>query len=235
MNKQLEQEIKKQTQDSLGNEICGFIVFNLKSNKLEVIKCKNTIPKSNRFSLSAEDYLNAESIGQIIYAYHSHNSENGFSERDRVISEAHQIPFLLYSTVTDKFSEYFPVGYSNPYVGRKFQIKTSDCYTLFRDFYKKELEIDLPDFNRDEMWLTNPTDLFEVEMPKNGFIQVASPQKHDALLIKKFKNKPSSHVAIYLDNDLILHQTSNSYSRIDDYSDYYKERTTFIYRHESFL
>ena len=66
-----------------------------------------------------------------------------------------------------------------------------------------------------------------------GFKRVDDLKTFDCVFFKMKKTGPSSHVGIYLGNDLILHQTGgvNGYSRIEGY-DRWKKFTNYVIRHK---
>ena len=102
-----------------------------------------------------------------------------------------------------------------------------------RDFYKNELDIEINDYERDESWLENPRDTLDKYYEKEGFKKVEDLKPFDCVFFKMRKVGPSSHVGIYLGNDLLLHQTGgvNGYSRIEDYTRWQKF-TNYVIRHK---
>ena len=101
-------KIKKYSEDSPEEEICGFIVKN--KTKIEIKKCKNiSIDKKNNFEIPTEEYIQALKSYKIVSIYHSHpNTGEEFSEQDLAISEELIIPILVYSNKTKKFNFFKP-------------------------------------------------------------------------------------------------------------------------------
>lgn len=94
-----------------------------------------------------------------------------------------------------------PCGYEAPLVGRPFSHGHLDCIQLVNDYYKRELGIILPNFERhDGWWDDGRSDLYTEGFPKAGFVRVdGEPRKHDVLLMQiRSKNRVPNHAAIYL-------------------------------------
>ena len=100
-----------------------------------------------------------------------------------------------------------------------------------RDFYKAELNINLNNYKRDQDWKTYLSELFDKHFKTEGFEEVSQLQKYDCILFKSRKNGPSSHIAVYLGDGLMLHQPQKSFSRIEEYSERHKKLTKKIIRH----
>ena len=182
-----------------------------------------------------------------------------FSEFDKIQSEAHELPSILYNVKEDKFFEYEPTGYKSPYVGRMFQIGSQDCFTLLRDYYKNELGISFDNFKRDELWSNNLTGFLkekarEVKLsPRSTFIgnlnillkkehlvevtqgqpNVEDMMNYDIILFKYYNLDKPSHCGVYIDGNKILHHPARNYSRIQNYSELLRKQTYSILRHES--
>lgn len=147
LNENLKQEIRQHALSKKEEEVCGFICFNFLSHIKEIYRCNNSIlNKTNSFSISPLDYVRASRSGEILAVYHSHINNNiEFSLSDRINANNHEIPFILYNINQDIFNEYIPNNYDNPYVGREFEYGKSDCFNLVKEYYKKELNINIVD------------------------------------------------------------------------------------------
>lgn len=221
--------IKLHAKNEAPEECCGFIL-----NDSTACKANNSSQnKSQRFSISAEDYLQAARLGKITAIYHSHPStEATFSEYDKFNSINHNLIYVLYSLKDNSFSQFDPsLSSFNEYVGRNFDIGKTDCFGLMRDFYKAELNINLNNYKRDQDWKTYLSELFDKRFKTEGFEEVSQLQKYDCILFKSKKNGPSSHIAVYLGDGLMLHQPQKSFSRIEEYSERHKKLTNKIIRH----
>jgi len=141
-------------------EACGLIC--VVKGKERYFPCRNTAESaSEHFILSPEDYAHAEDQGDVVAVVHSHPDMAAQpSEADRVACEASGLPWLIVSVCRDvdappiagEIHQLRPCGYLAPLVGRSFHHGVLDCYTLVRDFYARELGIELPDFDRPDGW-----------------------------------------------------------------------------------
>ena len=226
------------------NEVCGLISFNSTKFEPEVYKCKNKhLNKQIRFTIDPSDYLKVSLTGKILGYYHSHYKSNNFSDFDKLNAFQHKLLAYLYVVNEDKFYEYKPENIKFPYYGRSFEYVKSDCFTLIRDYYKNELNIELTNFHRNIDWRKNNPSLIFENIEKENFILICEGknpsldllQKNDIILLKDLKDKFPSHLGIYLENQLFLHQPVYQYSRIENYSYIYKRITFFIIRLDSLI
>ena len=258
----IESEIKKHANSDPENECCGFVVFSSRDKVNVVFPCENRSGHKDRhFSISPRDYLKASNLGSIIAVYHSHTSKNidGFSEFDKIQSEAHELPCILYNTAGDKFLTYEPNDYKFPYIGRAFQIGNQDCFTLLTDYYNNELSINFDSFKRGELWSNDLTNFSKQKMkevglsPRSTFLEnlnvlvekeslieikrgrpdMKKIINHDIILFKYYDLDKPSHCGIYIGGNKVLHQPARAYSRVQDYSDSLQRKTYCVLRHES--
>lgn len=239
LNENIKEAIKQEALSSPLEEVCGFIYFNLSLSCKCLHRCTNsTLSKGDFFSISPLDYVRASEKGEILAVYHSHINENiEFSLSDRINANNHDMPFILYNIKKDIFNEYLPNDYVNPYVGREFTYGKSDCFSLIKDYYAKELSIEIIDnfTNRTEKWFEENSNAFfdgwKRDNPK--FYLVTEPQKHDLLLFNYFRMiKAPHHLGIYLGDNIFLHHPRNKYSIIERYSDNFIKRTMHILRYD---
>ena len=226
------------------NEVCGLISFNSTKFEPEVYKCKNKhLNKQIRFTIDPSDYLKVSLTGKILGYYHSHYKGGKFSEFDKLNAFQHKLLAYLYAVDEDNFYEYKPENINYPYFGRQFEYVKSDCFTLIRDYYKNELNIEITNFNRNIDWKRNNPSLIYENIGKENFILIhegKNPpldllQKNDIILLKDLKDKFPSHLGIYLEDQLFLHQPVYQYSRIENYSNVYKRITFGIIRHNDLI
>ena len=249
MKDHIKKHIRDHAAEESPHECCGILYQNKDSLKLEALRCKNIAEnKRMMFAVDPKDYLKASRLGEIVSFYHSHVNSSNFSDYDKIQSELHEIKFIMYSLKDQKFHEYEPKGCESFYVGRDFCLGKNDCYTLGRDYYKRELNIEfrphkMPTVDHDYM-ATNPNwylEHYEALGPEKGFSMVLDGpvtdisvlKKHDAILMKCFGKRNPSHGGIYVGNNLILHHQISCYSRIEEYGTELKKRTTHVFRHES--
>jgi len=228
----LTERVKKEIQinSSDHEESCGLVLF---KKEYFTYPCRNISEKPRDFfSISPFDYIRAETQGEIIACYHTHLDNTNFSDLDKQNTHLYDIPFVLYVKPTGQFLTFYPENYENPYIGRTYAIGKSDCYSLFKEFYQKELNIYLPEFSRSKEWETETPRLFEENYPKYGFkeIEPAEIERGDGILFKYKESSPACHIGIYLGDETFLHHPPDRFSLIETYSNAYKRRTTRIIR-----
>lgn len=222
----LTQEIKKQIKEislKTNNEACGFLLNN------KIYPCKNQSPEPEKhFKISSFDYLTASYLGKIHAIYHSHTKNPDFSEFDKINLFNLKMRGILYCKETDSFKIFLPESYNNKYVGRKFEIGVSDCLSLISDYYKNELNIELPKISRTEEWYKKTPNIINESIPQNlKKITFKESKKNDILIFDTLKKGEPCHLGIYLDNDIILHQSRNKLSTIELLTDAMKDKISY--------
>ena len=239
MKEEIKKQIKAHALEDPSIECCGLLIFNKKTKQLETLKSPNlSANKANLFSISPASYLKASLLGEIIATYHSHVEGDQFSEYDKQNSELNKIKYILYSIDLDSFQEYVPKGYVNQYYGREFYLGKQDCLSLLIEYYKKELNVDIKNYYRDDSWLIKNPDCYARHYQEEGFetiqkgplANLSMLQKHDVILMKLLGKANPTHSAIYVGDGVILHHQLNCYSRIEPYSQTFMDRTTHVLR-----
>lgn len=217
------QIIKKLAQKT-NNEICGFVTAN------NVYPCVNKSDNpQNHFLISPVDYLKVNNKEKIQFVYHSHPKNPEFSEFDKISLYNLKLRGLVYCKETDSFNYFLPESYNNKYIGRKFEIGISDCLTLITDYYKNELNIILPQINRNENWYEKNPNLVNENIPSFlDKIVLKNAQKHDIILFDMFNNNNPNHFGIYLGDELILHHPRHKLSTIEILTEKHKEKIPYV-------
>jgi len=228
----IKKKIKEHAKQEHPRECCGLIVD--KDGELICVKSQNASFEKNMFRVNPRDYLAASNLGEIVAVYHSHvNGKESFSEFDKFNSINHDLTYVVFNTQTNSLAQFSPRHSEfHKYIGREFEIKNKDCWSLVRDFYKTELSISLINPHRDKNWRSYLGALFDKQIWAEGFYEVNDIKKYDCLLFNKGGSKPSSHIAICLGEDLILHQPSRGYSRIESLTDRHEKLINKIIRHK---
>lgn len=214
-------------------ECCGVVV--VKRGKFKYIACRNISRNGHdTFILHPEDHANAEDQGEIVRIVHSHPYASPEpSEADLVGCSAGTVPWLIMNHPLGHYVEIEPNGYRAPLIGRTFVHGVIDCYTLAVDYYKQELDIELPHFERNENWWNTGENLYVDNFEKAGFIRVSdAPRKHDAFLMQ-IRSPVPNHAAVYLGDELILHHMHSRLSTRDNYGGYWQKATVIHLRHRS--
>ncbi len=234
MNITIKNLIRYHAMEDEENEICG-IVYRAK-DKLFIHKCQNiAIDKTEEFEIDSEEFISCYNKGEIVYIYHSQHS-NAFSEEDIIRANELIIPLILFNPKTDYFSVYYPPDYKPDYIGREFIWGFNDCYTLIREYYRREYLIPLSDYDADEGYELTGQDKIVNNFEKEGFskIDIKNIEKGDLIAFKIHKDYPT-HLAIYMGNNMILHQLFNCQSRIENLSENWVKRILFGLRHKNNL
>lgn len=228
-------------------------------NKQKYVACENVADHDQDFRISAEQYAQIEDQYQILAVVHSHIDKLATpSEADRVSCEATSLPWHIVAVGKDadenvphviEWQELKPAGYEAPLVGRSFHHGVLDCYTLIRDFYKRELNIEIPDFERPDNWWDKPElgELYLDNFESAGFIKVDDLKYGDVILMQ-YRSDRTNHGGIYLgDKELktqpglhlvpnaLLHHAMPRLSERVLYAGYWADVTRMIVRHKDLL
>lgn len=241
-NQKIKNKIKELCLKNQNQESCGLVLFNEKTFKFDVFPCKNKAQdKNNNFIISPQDYLRCASLGKITACYHSHNDDNiDFSEIDKQNSNKYNIFYILYNTKFDIFKFYQPNSEKNNYIGRPFLLGKLDCFTLAQEYFLKEENINIyvPSDHQYPKALTDIKGLYEDHFESQGFIRLDKNielKKSDAIMMifSNISETYPTHVAMYIGDNLILHQPYNAFSCVNLYSSAWKKHTSYILRHRS--
>ena len=250
LTKALKQAIIEHSKAVYPLEACGVIV-----NK-EYIPCKNLSTVLDQFYIDPKDIVKAEAKGVIDAYVHSHPDNNSSpSEPDLVQMNKQSKPWIICGYIPNELEEvtlYKPEGYTSNLLGRNYYHGLQDCYTLIKDYYHRELNIKLNDYERlDNWWLEeNTKSLYLENFEKEGFVEVQdSIRKHDIILFKIGKTFHINHAGIFLEdgnltseeapkvigNSLFIHHAYNRLSTREVYGEAWGKRTVKIIRHNTLL
>lgn len=167
---------------------------------------------------------------------HPHASANP-SMADRVMCERSQLPWIVVGWPSGAMVELAPGGYSAPLEGREFHFGVLDCYTLVQDWYRHELGVELPDFEREDGFWTRGEHLYRDGLAAAGFevMATAEPQPGDGLLMRVMSPEVDNHAAVYLGDGYMLHHLYGQPSRRERWDWPWQRRTTAVVRHRSML
>jgi proteasome lid subunit RPN8/RPN11 len=227
-------EIRAHAAREYPRESCGLVI--VRKGRRRYITCRNIADKNEHFVMHPEDQAAAEDQGEIVMVVHSHpNVAPRPSHADLVGCEQTGVPWLIVNWPTGVMYEFAPSGYVAPLIGRQFAHGILDCYSLIKDYFRLELQIELPDFERADEWWLRGQNLYLEGFEKAGFIRVDGlPQKHDGLLMQVSSPVPN-HAAVYLGENRILHHQMNRLSSKDIFGGWYQKVTTHVLRHRSLV
>lgn len=224
-------------------ECCGLIV------NREYLPCRNIASNKEQFEIHHEDLARAEDMGEIMAYVHSHpDGSCHASQADLVQLEHHGEPWVICAYPDIDFAVYKPSGYQAPLVGRDYFHGLQDCYTIVRDFYSRELDIIIPDFERTDRWWEdkNAKSLYLDGYKDAGFYEVDKPQYGDVLICRVGRTEHPNHAVIWLGDNaelksekteacigsaLILHHPHGRKSTREIYGQQWLEQTVKVVRH----
>lgn len=218
---------------SPSREICGLIV--LKKRKKSYLPCRNIAESANEFEIHPEDLANAEDNSEIIAIVHSHPKTNAHpTQADLVGIELTNLPWVIVNPHTEQFTVTEPSGYVQPYIGREFVHGINDCYSIWMDFYKRELNIEMFNYSRQHNWWLKGDDLYTQNYIDAGMVEVSvNDLQYGDILLMKVASPVLNHCAVYLGDNIILHHVMGRLSCKDVFGGYWKKITEKCLRHKS--
>jgi proteasome lid subunit RPN8/RPN11 len=222
-------------------ECCGLVA--VIRGKEHYLPCRNIAETPlEHFVLDPEDYARAEDLGAILMVVHSHvNAPATPSMADRSSCEASGLPWLIVEVSRDPETKMLlignsvtiePSGYEAPLVGRTYSPGVHDCYALVTDYFQRELLIDLPKFERRDMWWEKGYSLLMDHYEEAGFVRFAGKPRKNDVVVMQIRSKVPNHTGVYLGDGIMLHHAYNRLSSRDVYGGYWQETTTMFVRHK---
>ena len=213
----IKEQIRNYAKSNIPNEICGLLTYSGDSTFFH--PCRNVAEdKKEHFQLDSYDYLRISQDNKIVGLCHSQKSCIP-SSLDVVNKIGHNIYSIIYSTDIDEFIEVTEehLKYRN-YLGREFIINNKDCFSLVRDFYKTELNIDINNYSRNDNWYKENPNIIKENYKKEGFIKVDKDKLEENDII----NFKDGHFGIYLKGNLFLHHRRGCLSNIEQLNNTWK-------------
>ena len=199
-------------------------------------KCNNLaeIPEEH-FILDPDNYEKCEKQGQIIALIHSHpRTSHNPSPADVAACQKSGLHWFIVNPKTELWGSCKPSGLELPYVGRSFFHGVVDCYTLIRDFYQKEFQIQLNDYFRKDKWWEKGENMYLDIFKNEGFFEISLKEiQYGCVVLMTLESNVPNHAAIYLGDNVILHHVQGRLSSRDIYNEYYISNTTKILKHEN--
>lgn len=237
LQKDLTEKILDHAKKEFPRECCGLVA--VVKGRQRYFPCKNIAETPDEhFVLDSSDYVNAESKGEIVAVVHSHPKTNHApSSADRVACERSGLPWFVVNPQTKKWGYCQPEGFELPYVGREFSHGIVDCYTLWKDFYKKEFGIEMSEYDRRDDWWHKGQNLYVDNFEKEGMREVEGELQYGDIILMNLDSPVPNHCAVYIGDHQIFHHVQGRLSSKDVYgessSGYYVKATAKILRHKS--
>lgn len=258
LNDNLKSQICQHAKAEYPKECCGLIVQNMFDGELDYIQLPNIAHDPyNHFEIDPQDYLRLSELGEITAIVHSHpNGTVELSEFDKIQMGLHDMDWVICGIGKDLLNNdfYFDVqshkaiSHNAPLLGREYVHGWQDCYTLVKDYFKRELNIELPNFERVEDWWEdeNAEPLYQNNFAKAGFVVVDDLQTHDVILCRVGRTFHINHALIFLGDyqlksesttptvggSLIIHHPHSALSRREIFGDSWQKRMALVVRHK---
>lgn len=128
-------------------------------------------------------------------------------------------------------------------IGKPFSMGHNDCYSMLRNMYKDNLDIELTNYARpNDWWLEEGQNLYVDRYKQEGFFLLEEPdladlQPLDVMLIaipdpRNLSKTVTNHCAIYLGEGTVIHHRLGTLSSIAPYRGVLRNLTTHIIRHK---
>ncbi|ARH11769.1 peptidase P60 [Vibrio phage VaK] len=229
------------------NECCGLLIDDGK--KPFYMPCRNTAEKPDfDFSIHPADLATCESLGEIIGICHSHpdsTSRPSLTDQAKAYSLSTEYPkadWYIFSWPEGDLHKFSPQTESPPLIGRQFVHGIWDCYTMVRDYYKQELGIEIPDYQRADCWWEGEQELYLDNFESAGFTQVCGSAPEDLkkfdfkigdVVLMQIRSKRVNHAAVYLGDGYMIHHLYGRLSTKEVLGGYWLRSTRAIVRYNT--
>ena len=228
-------------------ESCGLLV------NREYIECQNIAASDSEFKIDPRDVVRAEKLGKIEAIVHSHpDGSTKPSTFDRLQMQHHNVPWVIVAYPEIDIKVHAAKKYKAPLINREYIHGVLDCFSIVRDYYRRELDINIDNFEREDLWWESAggPDLYIDNFASQGFVQVQDLQRHDVILCRVQPTEHVNHALIYLGDNgdltsettetalndhLVLHHPYMRRSRREIYGKVWQERKAIIVRHKSLM
>ena len=234
LSERLKTEIMAHAKAEDPRECCGLIV--VVKGRRRYFPCRNiAATPDEHFILDPADYAAAEDQGEIMAVVHSHpTTQPTPSPADRLSCNATGLPWIIVNPKIEAWGGCEPEHFELPYVGREFVFGVVDCYSLVRDWYAREWNLELADFSRRDQFWERGENLYVDNYASQGFRRIDFTElAYGDLLLMQLGSTLPNHAAIYLGDQQILHHIQGRLSSRDVLGGYYVKNTAMVLRHES--
>lgn len=120
--------------------------------------------------------------------------------------------------------------------GLEFNMDNRNCYTLLRDFYKLNYEIELSDYACPTDWWENGLNIYRDLAHQEGFKIVDDPPymwRPGDVIMMALGASVVNHVGIIVPGGKMLHHLRGTRSCVTPYGSMFRNNTMGVYRHPS--
>lgn len=121
-------------------------------------------------------------------------------------------------------------------LGIPFVYGKDDCFSLFRDFYKTNFEIEIPNYARPIDFWKFELDLYADKALKHGFTLLnCHPSEYQPgdVILMAIKSPLGNHVGIIVEKGAIIHHLWGRLSEKTQYLGYLRNSTIGVFRHKA--
>ena len=229
----VQKEALEHAKSEFPKESCGLVT--VVKGRRRYFACKNISENPDEyFVLDPEQYVEIQDKGEIISIIHSHPKTNhNPSSADLVACEKTGLPWYVVNPKTELWGYCEPSGFELPYVGRAFSYGIVDCYSLIRDFYKREFEIELSDYDRKDRWWERGVSMYLDHFADEGFKEIPLEEiEYGCVILMNLEANVPNHGGIYIGDSMVLHHVQDRLSSRDLYGGYYQKNTANVLKHE---
>ncbi len=120
-------------------------------------------------------------------------------------------------------------------LGHPHKMGVRDCFSLFRDFYRINYDIDIPNIARPNNWSSDEIDIIGNVYERLGFEKVydwsiKKLQPGDVLCMAVGSSVPN-HLAIYAGNNTVVHHLAGQFSTDVPMREFFRGSTCYVCRH----
>lgn len=233
MREKLMNAIRRHVATEYPKEACGVVVQTRHSQIF--IPCRNVAERpADTFTLSPDDYQAALAQGEIIMIVHSHPDVVSLvpSEMDRIQCDWSGTEWGIMSWPDGDFCTLTP-RVERDYVGRQWVLGYADCWTLIREYYRREFGLSLGDYSVPYEWWENGGErLYDDNWQHEGFVEVEPRDMQPGdIIMMSIQAGVTNHAAVFLGDNIILHHMSGHLSTRTPYGRYYRDRTVRVVRY----
>lgn len=209
-------------------EVCG-VVIRTQDFRTHFLPMENVSENSKEtFEISQKDWVDAESIGEIVAIVHSHpNGEPFLSGADRQMQIQTGLPWIL--AVGRRLKQFRCCPHLR---GRVFDYGKADCGALIRDAFML-MGIDLPDHTRGDIDDDAEHEYLRKHFERVGFVRVSDGLRGGDVILTSYGGH-ANHAALYLGDGQILHHAYNQLSRREPFNQWWSERVHSVWRYPLF-
>ena len=210
------------------------IGHSLPNDTFDIVKDKGKIFISQEKGKPiVQNEVNENTIAILKYKFNSEVFT--ISEEERTEMNTVKKIFVTVGDSKDYSEVFFPERYfeNTPMIGRPFLHGLFDCYTLVKDYFKRNFNLILPtNLQRTWEWWNTGSNLYLEHANSYGFTEAKDIKKHD-LLVMSLSSPVPNHGAIYLGDNKIMHHVAGRFSTIEEFGSMYKYKLSVILRNES--